>query len=1204
MRTRSVSALGLLPILFSVLQGCGFVESTQFSARPSAAVTNGRVVIEFALSQPVDYAVLIKDRNGHAVRHLAARAANVGVQRLAWDGCTDAGLPAPAGEYRVEVALGLTPVYETSFGDDPESVAAVHGLAVGPNGALYVLGGGGHPGHDARFAVFGPNAAYRRTILPRPGRLPLDRVRPLGEVVLDGGEHVPLSLLPQYGGPRDQAPVVAPDGDLIFVNGSMRYHAERHRFLCADRMNSTWPRRLLRLAPDGGAPDEGVLGPVLGKPFAKRVLHLALSSDGKTVYVSGAQHAVFTVRWEKDARPEPFVGTPGTAGKGETGLKDPCGIALDAKGNLYVADRGNHRIACFSPAGELLGEIAVEWPRQVAVHPKTGAVYAACGYRKHRLLAFAGLDARKPVYECPLASSNPILAADVRGRKTVLYVGNVTLRDPKSGAARTAVVSYVADDEGLRMRGVVTSGSAATTPGLLGVDRERELVYGVSRKGYMRWDGTTGRRESVPMRQHPKSSNASEMTCGRDGTVVFHVPGEIGRFDREFLPVPYAPSGSYITRLFKADGVLHGRDLFAAPDGAIYRIHERGGQNKPMRVSTVRPDGTPGRDSIVVLDTRSAAGLRVDRDGNLYLLDHLKPLDQHVHPDLAGKVDVVRHHPFVYHVGSVLKFRPEGGSVRQLSNKPPVDRDLKPGQKQFTTAEGRGDFVADGLLWSWYGVSMITPALDRGRYSPYTCVCVTPRFDLDDFARVFVPDQLRCRVVVLDTDGRFITSFGQYGNADETGPELRFADPRTVMVSRTAAYVGDQQNRRVIKARLTYRERAACRIRLPKGVATASLPLRITQLRDRLAALRDEVKTRSPSLDAALDWNRVAERVNRRTAGLSMDDIRAEFAVLAPRDAAGWRDDEATALLGGWMNNGSERVRLGVVWGLSGGRLGAVGRKLLVTALRDQSERVRMAAAYVLLDRDDPAGLAEVFRGALSENPDVYKLAETSMLRKLLVWDASHPLAGAIDRRVKLVPVYKMDREAVLALGDLLSRSKAWYFRRSALFLLGTSGDPAAAPPLLRAMRRPERDRNLNRCIGGLGLLRHREAVPDLLKYVARGHGPKFGTKHYNGDEAESYAGVALVRTADPKSVAPLITMLDAEKPRVREVARRTLTDLFASGVPADRCLVPRDGSLEQARVDDLPAPADLRKAWATFWKANAAKYAWPSDGPPLKAGG
>lgn len=95
--------------------------------------------------------------------------------------------------------------------------------------------------------------------------------------------------------------------------------------------------------------------------------------------------------------------------------------------------------------------------------------------------------------------------------------------------------------------------------------------------------------------------------------------------------------------------------------------------------------------------------------------------------------------------------------------------------------------------------------------------------------------------------------------------------------------------------------------------------------------------------------------------------------------------------------------------------------------------------------------------------------------------------------------------------------------------------------------------------------------MPDLLKYLARGHCANWGTEHYNGDQAHVCAAIALVRIADPESVAPIIALIDGEKPEVRVLARRALTDLFAADVPPDRCLVSADGALKQVRVDELP---------------------------------
>src|SRR5206468_2434549 len=52
--------------------------------------------------------------------------------------------------------------------------------------------------------------------------------------------------------------------------------------------------------------------------------------------------------------------TSNSAGVGPDALKSPSGVAVDSKGNLYVADTGNHRVLMFpngaSPATGVIGQ--------------------------------------------------------------------------------------------------------------------------------------------------------------------------------------------------------------------------------------------------------------------------------------------------------------------------------------------------------------------------------------------------------------------------------------------------------------------------------------------------------------------------------------------------------------------------------------------------------------------------------------------------------------------------------------------------------------------------------------------------------------------------------------------------------------------------------------------------------------------------------
>ena len=81
--------------------------------------------------------------------------------------------------------------------------------------------------------------------------------------------------------------------------------------------------------------------------------NLALASDG-TMYVADGYGNARVHRFSPDGRLLGSWGEPG-AGPGQFHL--PHGIAVDAAGTVWVADRENSRLQLFSPAGEFLGRV-------------------------------------------------------------------------------------------------------------------------------------------------------------------------------------------------------------------------------------------------------------------------------------------------------------------------------------------------------------------------------------------------------------------------------------------------------------------------------------------------------------------------------------------------------------------------------------------------------------------------------------------------------------------------------------------------------------------------------------------------------------------------------------------------------------------------------------------------------------------------------
>ena len=90
-----------------------------------------------------------------------------------------------------------------------------------------------------------------------------------------------------------------------------------------------------------------------------------------------------------------FVLKWGSEGSGDSQFRSPNGIAVDASGNVYVADSGNHRIQKFTSAGGYItqwgsygsGNSQFQNPRGIAIDA-SGNVYVIDSWNNHRIQKF------------------------------------------------------------------------------------------------------------------------------------------------------------------------------------------------------------------------------------------------------------------------------------------------------------------------------------------------------------------------------------------------------------------------------------------------------------------------------------------------------------------------------------------------------------------------------------------------------------------------------------------------------------------------------------------------------------------------------------------------------------------------------------------------------------------------------------------------
>lgn len=587
-----------------------------------------------------------------------------------------------------------------------------------------------------------------------------------------------------------------------------------------------------------------------------------------------------------------FYGKPMTPGTDGASLSNPQGLAVDSKGHLLIADHGNNRVVVLNESdGGFAGSFDVPSPGWLAVHPKTGAVYVHSA-RMQKLpngkfydvndSVIKFTDWQRPVESARLAlprqgRAHPqfhwFFALDALADPPVLWIGNCA---PEGYADRQPL--RLCEDKGdsftaLRPAGCYTSPSQR----YLSADPLRREVGCEVDRAFMVLDEQSGKMERAAgvraycaPRLGPDGLVYEKSALWSDG---------VRRYDRKsgkLIPFPKTDpkdetlyvGSDHIKRklppeIFKrrVDGVeldTMGEGITAFPHG--FCIDRRGniyvrdrdftgvtgfpGRNfnikDPACVKVFTPDGRLMKRVLWMVSGRSMVGPRVDASGNLYVADGIWPSGQTKYPaEFAPRLlydSMKQWYGFIY--GSIVKYSPEGGSVW------PAYRDgdgpwqsgkvmSEAGVAASLKAEPVNTPHGPGLL---QGAKWLSP--DFGCLGDWDsqmfCHCTPTEFDVDDFGRVFYPDQGRFRVVVRDTGGNEILHFGSYGNQnycgtdsyvmDSEGKFLRprrpsdpkdlaspFASPAIAFhwivglaVTDRSVYVADRFNRRVLRIKLDY----------------------------------------------------------------------------------------------------------------------------------------------------------------------------------------------------------------------------------------------------------------------------------------------------------------------------------------------------------------------------------------------------------------
>ncbi len=388
----------------------------------------------------------------------------------------------------------------------------------------------------------------------------------------------------------------------------------------------------------------------------------------------------------------------------------------------------------------------------------------------------------------------------------------------------------------------------------LAADRYREEIY-AGFGNLVRFDGKTGRLDEA-WTPRGELRSATEIHVGPDGLLYLRVGGAnygqwVIRMDHDGKVVPFTGNGAAPMlrekwdfsgkSMYCGDGwskALKGQNVIALWNGMIStsNVHTRGLYVSPLGfiLCTVNsmdrawgikhgvPEEWPAapsyagadwpvfRQTLVVVfdkdgnvltanavgDVCNGHGVAMDRDGNIYAaVGGRWPDGQTFYDGIVGE----RASQSIWgSYGSLLKFQ---GGVPFPRGEASYGKEIPPGFAKLTGYRS-GPTAIKGALWMWGGLVCQTPDI---------CTCHNVRYDMDYFARHWIPANQLYSVVVLDANGNRIARLGRYGNVDDTDADikagkdgLRFAWVRALGVSDTALYAADTGNRRILKAALKY----------------------------------------------------------------------------------------------------------------------------------------------------------------------------------------------------------------------------------------------------------------------------------------------------------------------------------------------------------------------------------------------------------------
>jgi sugar lactone lactonase YvrE len=859
-----------------------FGDEVIFSTKPVITKAGDTVKINFTVSKATDVEICAISAEGKIICHIAAGVLGAELppplplktgltQEIIWDGKDNFGKKVEnISNLNIRVRAGMKPVFDGFVGASPYSLctvryAPIRGMVLDSQGNLYVLEVAYNGSGSADVRVFDRSGNYVKSLMPFPANLNKAEVAPFG-LIDDGSPFVvprnqgnlwaylydsfPKGYSRAYGPLNIKLNAITPDGTLMFLDETFRVlcriNSKNGSAIGSNFGVSLWAegdKRYNDYAAKGGTPS------------------MVVSSDGKTLYFTGFALAaekgkklsndlpdgrVYKCSIEKIGQGlETFVdislpeklAPPVSGWANAMSSSSMQGLATDSKGNLYVCDSANGAVHRFDSAGKETGALAFPNASKVVIDDKSQTVYVLTRGKTLVLAKFSSCEAgAKLLAKLELIGTNEneesFLAVDFGGAKPQVWLGNANGSKEGHGLLRI-------EDNGSEFK-ILEDVSNRDPMSLRGVDRitvdpETDDVY-VS-NGWIniyRYAGLTGKYNGDLKGDKMDPLVATDVTVSPDGYVYIQqgpsFSGSFQRLDKNLKPAPLKGSGKdifgwvfgrygqgYCTKGSVVDykgrlltlGMLAWCEYFVStydldgnfiPGPILAKSQIERLKTQPDH-GDLKPLGDRGINSALIGPvTAASGGIKIDKEGSVYLGLNLFP--EGFKPPTGFEKDKA----YATMIGSVVKFNPKGGGL--IEGKP------------------------IGKASSYNGVEKIYPGYGSFSGSDENkdagnCVCRSPRFDLDPYGRLYLPNTATFNVRILDNSGNEICNIGHYGNFDSQWvpegskdgkpivdtPEIPLAWPLSVGVSDKMIYIGDLYNRRVVRVAKKFTIEELCKIK-------------------------------------------------------------------------------------------------------------------------------------------------------------------------------------------------------------------------------------------------------------------------------------------------------------------------------------------------------------------------------------------------------